>query len=43
MIGVLANEDKSGEAAAGAASAAANFGGLAGIVGLDDPTPDLDA
>ena len=41
VIGVLADEDKSG-AAQGAASAAASFGNLAGIVGLDDPTPDLD-
>lgn len=44
MIGVLADEDRSGKAAgAGAVPAAADFGGLAGIVGLDDPTPDLNA
>ncbi|KAF8596388.1 hypothetical protein BDV93DRAFT_610929 [Ceratobasidium sp. AG-I] len=43
VIGVLASEEKAAQAAAGAVPAAANFGGLAGIVGLDDPTPDLDA
>ncbi|KAG8740609.1 hypothetical protein FRC10_004111 [Ceratobasidium sp. 414] len=44
VIGVLADEDRSGAGnPESVVSQAANLGGLGGIVGLDDPTPDLDS
>ncbi|KAG9078883.1 hypothetical protein FS749_009060 [Ceratobasidium sp. UAMH 11750] len=43
VIGVLADEDRSGAGSPeSVVSQAANLGGLGGIVGLDDPAPDLD-
>ncbi|KAG9076117.1 hypothetical protein FRC06_009692 [Ceratobasidium sp. 370] len=43
VIGVLADEEKSGTGnPESVVSQAANLGGLGGIVGLDDPAPDLD-
>ncbi|KAG8765259.1 hypothetical protein FRC12_007603 [Ceratobasidium sp. 428] len=44
VIGVLADEDKSGTGnAESVVSQAAYMGGLGGIIGLDDPAPDLDS
>ncbi|KAG9125720.1 hypothetical protein FRC07_006461 [Ceratobasidium sp. 392] len=43
VIGVLAEDEPNAGSPESVVSQAANFGGLGGLVGLDDPAPDLDS